>query len=87
MSQAITELWNGNIAPVEHCGEHDPAVNRLFSLMEQTGERLRRDLTDIQKDIFSKYMECSEDYLLRMMELAFTEGFTLGTRLMMESLT
>lgn len=86
MTQTISELWNGNIAPVEHCGEHDPAANRLYSLMEKTGEMLRKELTDIQKDTFGKYMECSEDYLLRMMEIAFTEGFCLGCRLMMESI-
>ena len=84
--QTITELWNGNIAPVEHCGAGDTAANRLHSQMEKAAEDLSRGLTDGQKEAFDKYAEYSEDYLLRMMELAFTDGFSLGASLTMEAL-
>jgi len=30
-------------------------------------------------------MECSDEYLLRMLELAFCDGFCLGGKLVMET--
>lgn len=86
MTQAIYDLWNGNIAPAEHCGSHDPEANRLTDLIERNREKLCVGLTAAQKEMFEKYIDCSEEYLLRMMELAFCDGFCLGSRLVTESL-
>ena len=83
----ITDLWNGNIAPGEHCGAHDPQVNKLFGLMRRSGDALCDELTEAQKEIFEKYADCAEEYLFRMMELAFEEGYCLGSRLLIEALT
>lgn len=85
--QTITDLWNGNIAPCEHCGSHDAEVNHLIGLMEQNRENLCRGLTELQKETFQKYIDCSEEYLLKMLELAFCDGFCLGSKLMIESLS
>ena len=84
--QTIIDLWNGEIAPCEYCGSHDPEANKLLSQMEQSRETLRTGLTEAQKERFQKYIDCSEDYLIRMMELAFCEGFSLACRLTVESL-
>lgn len=86
MSQTISDLWNGNIAPAEHCGAHDPQVNRLVGLMERNREHLSEGLTAAQKETFQKYIDSSEEYLLRMLELAFCDGYCLGSRLVMESI-
>lgn len=86
MPQTIRDLWNGNIAPVEHCGAHDPLANELIGRIEQNREKLSRGLTETQKDTFQKYMDCTEEYLLRMLELAFQEGFCLGGKLFFETL-
>lgn len=84
--QTIMDLWNGNIAPCEHCGAHDEDANQLIGLMERNRERLCADLTEAQKETFQKYIDCSEEYLLRMLELAFCEGFSLGGKLIAEIL-
>lgn len=84
--QTITDLWNGNIAPCEHCGAHNPEVNQLIGLMERNREKLNEGLTAAQTEIFQKYIDCSEEYLLRMLELAFCDGFCLGSRLATEAL-
>lgn len=73
--QTVTDLWNGNIVPCEHCGSHDPVINELMCLIERNRENLSRGLTEAQIEIFQKYMDCSEEYLLRMMELAFCMAF------------
>ena len=87
MLQTITDLWNGNIAPYEHCGAHDPEVRELISLIERNREKLSRGLTAAQSEVFQNYIDCSEEYLLRLMELAFCDGFRLSARLLTESLS
>lgn len=84
--QTIIDLWNGNIAPFEHCGSHDTEVNHLIGLMERNRENLRKGLTGDQMEVFQKYIDCSEEYLLRMLELAFCDGFGLGSKLAVEAL-
>ena len=75
MTQTIIDLWNGNIAPCEHCGAHDPVISNLLSLIERNREKLSKGLTETQMETFQKYMDCSDEYLLRMLELAFSDGF------------
>ena len=84
--QTILDLWNGNIAPCEHCGSHDPVINKLTGLIERNRENLSRGLTQAQRETFQKYMDCSDEYLLRMLELAFCDGFCLGRKLAVETL-
>ena len=84
--QTIIDLWNGNIAPCEHCGSHDPVINNLMGLIERNREKLSGELTEAQMEAFQKYMDCTEEYLLRMLELAFCDGFCLGSRLAVESI-
>ena len=86
MAQTIYDLWNGNITPADHCGSHDPEANHLISLMMRNEEKLRGGLPDGQREVFQKYVDCSEEYLMRMLELAFREGFSLGCKLVTESL-
>lgn len=86
MTQIISDLWNGNIAPCEHCGARDAEADHLIDLMERNRIALCKDMTDAQKETLQKYINCSEDYLTRMLELAFCDGFCLGSKLAMESL-
>ena len=85
MSQTIKDLWNGNIAPCEHCGAHDPELNRILLVLERNRDALCTGLTDAQIECFQKYCDCSDDYLLRMLELAFCDGFSLGCKLTIEA--
>ena len=86
MRQTIEALWNGNIDPVGHCGSQDPLVRELVSLIERNRESLSKGLTEAQMETFQKYIDCSEEYLLRMLELAFCDGFCLGGKLAVEML-
>ena len=84
MTTAICELWNGNLAPVEQCGSYDGEANHLSCLIDRNRETLFAKLNAEQKVLFQKYVDCSDEYLLRMMELSFGDGFRIGTRLAME---
>ena len=86
MHQTIKDLWNGNIAPVEHCGAYNPEINRLHALIERNRENLSKGLSDAQMEVFQKYVACSDEYLLQMLELAFCDGFCIGSKLTMETL-
>ena len=86
MPQTIIDLWNGNIAPCEYCGSHDPQLNQMIGLIERNRDALYEKMTEVQRDTFQKYIDCSEEYLLRMLELAFRDGFCLGSKLVMETL-
>ena len=86
MKETITDLWNGNIAPCEHCGAHDVELNRMIGVIERNRSALCAELGEGQEAVFQKYLDCSEEYLLRLMELAFQDGFGLGARLVMEVL-
>ena len=85
MGRTIMELWNG-VAPCEHCGSHDPEANRLVRDLARHREALCDGLAGPHKEAFERYVDCAETYLLRMMELAFCDGFRLGGRLTAEML-
>ena len=85
MYQTIIDLWNGNIAPFERCGVHDPAIRELHALIARNREDLTSGLTAAQMETFQKSVNYSDQYLLRMMELAFCDGFTLGSKLAAEA--
>ena len=87
MTNAIFDLWNGNIAPCEHCGSHDPELNHLSVLMERHRETLGKELSEAQNEVLQKYMDCAEEYHMRMLELAFCDGFCIASKLLTESLT
>ena len=81
MESVISELWNGEIAPCEHCGAQDRKANTLFAKVRQGREALAGELTESQRAHLEACVSDWEDYLLRMMELAFREGMVLGLRL------
>ena len=84
--QTIIDLWNGNIGPCEHCGSHDPQIRELLALMKRNREELSVGLTALQMEVFQKFLDCSNEYQLRMVELAFCDGFCLGEKLVAEAL-
>ena len=78
MKSVISELWNGEIAPCEHCGAQDTLANILFSKRKQGRETMEKILPEERRDVLESYSQLWEDYLLRMMELSFQEGLVLA---------
>ena len=85
--QTIVDLWYGNINPSERCGAEDPQIRQLIALMARHQQALRGKLPEEQIQIFQKYVDCSDEYLLRMLELAFCQGVCLGEKLVTEALS
>lgn len=87
MNYTIGDLWRGNIAPWDNCGSHDPAIDRIVSLMDRSREDLSEIATKQQMELFEKYAGYADAYADLMMEQAFIEGFSLGTGLMSQALS
>lgn len=86
MSQTIDALWNGELAFCEHCGAHDPQANRLVCQAAKSRDSLLTQLPEEQQTLLQSYVDQTERYTLRMMELAFREGFSVGVRLLAEGI-
>lgn len=84
MNSTIIDLWNGDIAPCERCGVHDPEILRQYARSEQSRETLLRELTDSQQEQLQTCMNAFDNYLFHMLELSFCDGFTLGSKLTYE---
>lgn len=87
MSHTILELWCGNIVPCESRGTDDAEIKHLSDLMTRNRETLCEALSSFQLEIHQKYVECLEEYQMRMREQAFHDGFCLGCKLISEALT
>lgn len=88
MADIIEELWYGNLAPHEfnHI-ENSPEYQSAIRLVSSNQERLIKDFTEQQKDLFERY-NTSMDELTSQSELdAFKSGFKLATRLMITVIT
>ena len=88
MADILEELWHGNLAPHEfnHI-ENSPEYQSAIRLVSSNQERLTKDFTEQQKDLF-EYYNTSVDELTSQSELdAFKSGFKLATRLMITVIT
>lgn len=85
MPHIIEELWNGNIAPCDNCGAGDPDINLLVVYIERHKNALLQNLGTRQKALLEKYSDCWDEYLSRMSEEAFKDGFCLATALFTEA--
>ena len=87
MKGTIENLWNGNIAPGESCGEQNEEIAEILSLMENNVEDLRKVCSERQKQMLEKYIDCAEEYVYLITAQAFCDGFCLASKLLTEALT
>lgn len=87
MNTILSQLWNGNLCPVENSGKTDPEIQNLIILIERNGEKLNATLNDEEKNTFNNYIHCIEEYLSLSAEQAFSDGFSLASRILTEALT
>ena len=85
MDSILKNLWYGSYAPFDSCGAHDPGTIHLVHLMNRNKDALCALCSPQQLELFEKYAECANDYLIRQMELAFCKGFSLSYGLWAEA--
>jgi len=81
----LEDMWYGNLNPHEAILTENRQHKRLRSLMGRSRDELSETLTDKQLESLEKYDEAmNEMHSLAEVE-AFTYGFRLGVRLMIEA--
>lgn len=82
----LEDLYYGNINPHEMYINRGSQVDRLVKLIYKNEEALISTLTEQQKETFDKFKECQSELCDLTARQAFTDGFVLATRIMVEAM-
>lgn len=85
MTKTINELWYGDIHPAKTLGESDEEIKQLENLIQYNYDILRDQLEKAAEERLEKYKDVVEEYIQQSNKSAFAEGFSLGVRLVTES--
>ena len=80
MSHFIGEFYYGNIEPQESITELKAEIKKKLDVLSQTEEQLTSKLTEEEKDLFTKYVSQSNDFLCVSNADSFIAGFRLGAK-------
>lgn len=82
----LEDLWFGNISPWERPFKKDSEYAELLTLVIRHQDDLKSRLNDEEKAIFEKYADCTTEMHDMAERVAFTKGFTLGVKIIIEVL-
>ncbi len=76
----ITDLWYGNIDPLNGELFKSPETKKLIELISRHREDLDKTMTDEQKAVFEKYNDCNSELNSLSESAIFRCGFKLGAQ-------
>lgn len=77
-------LYYGNISPNERSIKRGSRADRIVKQICKNEESLTATLTEQQKEIFEEFKDCQSELSGIGEQEAFTTGFILATRIMVE---
>lgn len=80
----LEEFWYGNIEPTDYDANASKEYKETLKLIARNEEKLRATMTDEQKELFSRYMDCVQEFQTMTGCLLFQNSFKLGARMMLE---
>ena len=80
----LEDLWYGNVRPTERSIIRGGRLDNLMKLICQNEDDLMSGLTDKQKESFDKFKDCQSEITDYLETEAFTQGFTIATKFMVE---
>ena len=80
----LEELWYGNIEPTDFDADAGKDYKEALRLITRNEEKLQATMTDEQKELFSRYMDCVREHQSMAECLLFQNSFRLGARIMLE---
>ena len=83
----LEDLWYGNIRPIENFIEGNMEYKGLLRLVSKNREALESELAPKQLDLLEKNNLSVNEMNAVSETAAFQYGFSLGVRLMMESVS
>ncbi len=86
MTKTIAQLWNGNLQPIQYSGKNNSEIKKLEHLLNRHLDNIEKTLNEQSKEVFQKYSDCINEYLLVLCEQCFCDGFCIGTKITSEAL-
>ena len=83
----LEDLWYGNINPNEAIQQDDKRFKSLLSFMGKNCDKLSDTLTDQQKATLANNDDAINEMHSLTEQAAFRYGFSIGVRLMTESVS
>ena len=83
----LEDLWYGNINPNEAIQQDDKRFKSLLSFMGKNRDKLSDTLTDQQKATLANNDDAINEMHSLTEQAAFRYGFSIGVRLMTESVS
>jgi len=80
----LEEFWYGNLDPAEYDASSSKEYKETLQLISRNEERLLATMTDVQKELFSRYTDCVREFQAMAECLVFQNSFRLGARMMLE---
>ena len=80
----LEEFWYGNIEPTDYDADVSKEYKEALKLIARNEEKLRATMTDEQKELFSRYTDCVQEFQTMTGCLLFQNSFKLGARMMLE---
>lgn len=80
----LEDLYYGNISPHERYIKHSSRADQLVKLICKNEEELNSGLKEKQKETFEKFKDCKSELSCITEREAFSSGFILATRIMVE---
>ena len=80
----LEDLYYGNISPHERYIKRGTRMDKLVKLICRNKDELNATLTEKQKETFGKFKDCQSELASITEREAFTAGFILATRIMVE---
>ena len=80
----LEDLYYGNISPHERYIKRGSRMDKTVKLLCKNEDNLAATLTEQQKETFEKFKDCQRELCDLTARQAFTDGFILATRIMVE---
>ena len=80
----LEEFWYGNLDPAEYDANPSEEYKELIRLISRNEEKLLAIMTDAQKDLFSRYLDCVREFQAMAECFLFQNSFRLGARMILE---
>ena len=80
----LEDLWYGNVRPTERSIVRGGKLDNLMKLICKNEDDLIDGLTEKQKESFDKFKDCQSEITDYLETEAFTQGFTIAVKLMVE---
>ena len=80
----LEDFWYGNIEPAEFDTSPSPEYKEILLLISRNEDNLLATMTDAQKELFSRYIDCVREYQAMAECMLFQNSFSLGAKMMLE---